>query len=74
LLIVDLHFENGDRKITLSTKYFTQDYKLKKSKFAKELLDKGIVLSKKYYTTDDYNKYFYRMKGDGIRKFNLIYK
>ncbi len=71
---VDLHFENGDRKITLSTKYFTQDYKLKKSKFAKELLDKGIVLSKKYYTTDDYNKYFYRMKGDGIRKFNLIYK
>ena len=71
---VDLYFENGDKLITLSTKYFNQDYKLKKSKFAKQLLDKGIVLSKKYYTTDDYNKYFYRMKGDGIKKFNLIYK
>lgn len=70
---VDLYFENGDRIIQLSTKYFTQDYKLKKG-YAKKLLDKGLVLSKKYYTTEDYNKYFFRMKGDGIKKFNLIYK
>lgn len=70
---VELYFENGDRIIKLSTKYFTQDYKLKKG-YAKQLLDKNIVLSKKYYTTPDYEKYFFRMKGDGIRKFNLIYK
>lgn len=64
---VDLYFENGKDLITLSTKYFTQDYKLKPA-YAKKLTDKGIILQKKYYTTDDYSKYFYRMQGDGIFK------
>lgn len=64
---VDLYFENNNDMITLSTKYFTPDYKLKPT-YAKKLFDKKIILSKKHYTTDDYNKYFYHMKGGGIYK------
>ena len=59
---VDLLFEKNGDIITLSTKYFTQDYKLKPS-YAKKLTAKNIFLKKKHYTTDDYNKYFYGMKG-----------
>ena len=59
---VDLYFEKDGDLITLSTKYFTPDYKLK-SKYIKKLLDKGITLRKKHYNTDDYNKHFYGIKG-----------
>ena len=62
---VDLYFENDGKLITLSTKYFTPDYKLK-SKYVEKLLKKGIILKKKHYTTEDYNKYFYGMKGGNI--------
>ena len=62
---VDLYFENEGKLITLSTKYFTQDYKLK-PKYVEKLLKKGIILKKKHYTTEDYNKYFYGMKGGNI--------
>jgi len=62
---VELIFKNGeDEEIRLSTKYFTEDYKLK-SKYVPKLIRKNIILHKKYYTTKDYNKYFYSipMKG-----------
>ena len=61
---VDLLFKNGLGEILLSTKYFTNDYKLK-SKYVPKLLKKNITLHKKHYTTEDYNKYFYTipMKG-----------
>ena len=62
---VELYFEKDGDLIKLSTKYFTQDYKLK-SKYVKQLLDKGIILNKKHYTTEDFNKYFYSMKGGNI--------
>lgn len=62
---VDLIFKNGENEeISLSTKYFTEDYKLI-SKYVPKLIKKNIILHKKYYTTKDYNKYFYSipMKG-----------
>lgn len=61
---VDLYFENNKDIITLSTKYFTEDYKLK-SQYVEKLFKKGIILKKKYYKTDDYNKYFYGIRGGG---------
>lgn len=70
---VNLLFENEKDLIELSTKYFTPDYKLKPA-YAKKLLDKGIFLQKKYYTTEDYAKYFYRMKGDGISVYKQVLK
>jgi len=57
---VDLHFSTDTDKITLSTKYFTPDYKLKPA-FVPKLIKKNIILQKKHYTTEDYNKYFYKM-------------
>ena len=70
---VKLLFENDKDIIELSTKYFTPDYKLKPI-YAKKLTDKDIILQKKYYTTEDYKKYFYRMKGDGISVYKQVLK
>lgn len=65
---VNLLFKKDDDIINLSTKYFTDDYKLK-SKYVKKLFDKKIYLAKKHYTTEDYNKYFYTMMlGGGVYK------
>lgn len=50
--------------ITISTKYFTRDLKLK-PKYVKKAFDKGIILKRKHYTKEDYDKYFYGMKGEG---------
>ena len=55
-----------DEEIRLSTKYFTEDYKLK-SKYVPKLIKKNIILHKKYYTTEDYNKYFYSIPMKGGR-------
>lgn len=62
---VELYFENGGDIIKLSTKYFTPDYKLK-PKYSEKLLKKGYILKRKHYTTADYDKYFYGMKGGNI--------
>jgi hypothetical protein len=64
---VNLMFKKDDDTINLSTKYFTDDYKLK-NKYVKKLLDKNIVLAKKHYNTDAYNENFYHMIGNGVYK------
>lgn len=58
--------------IRLSTKYFTPDYKLK-PKYTEKLLKKGIILQRKHYTPEDYEKYFYKIAiGGGIEGYSLI--
>lgn len=68
---VELWFNKDGNNIKLSTKYFTPDYKLI-PKYAKKLLKKNIILKKKYYTTEDYNKHFYGMTGNGFKFINYI--
>lgn len=64
---VELYFKKDDDIIKLSTKYFNEDYKLK-SKYVEKLKNKGIILAKKHYNTEDYNKHFYHMVGSGFYK------
>jgi hypothetical protein len=62
---VELMFIKGNDIIGLSTKYFTENYKLKKG-YSKKLIKKGIVLAKKHYETDDYKNNVYHMIGGGF--------
>lgn len=62
---VELMFKKGDDIIGLSTKYFTENYKLKKG-YSNKLIKKGIILAKKHYETEDYKNNVYHMVGSGV--------
>lgn len=62
---VDLYFKKGDDTISLSTKYFTEKYKIK-TEYIEKLHKKGIILAEKYYTPQDYKKYAFHMVGGGV--------
>ena len=59
----DLLFYRDGENMTISSKFFTRDLKMK-SKYIKKAFAKGVILKRKYYTSEDYDKYFYGIKGD----------
>jgi len=58
-------FKRGEEELTLNDSHFDKN-KMLKSKTAKKLFDKHIILPSEYYSPEDYKKYHYIKQGSGL--------